>query len=76
MAKGLDLPVEGTLGWEQAQVTAGGVPLCEIDLGTMESRICPGLYICGELLDADGRCGGYNLHWAFCTGAAAGEQLG
>ncbi len=76
IVKGLALPVEGTLGWEHAQVTAGGVPLCEADPNTMESRKCPGLYICGEMLDADGRCGGYNLHWAFCTGAAAGERLG
>ena len=76
LIKGLSLLVEGTLGWEQAQVTAGGVPLHEVDLDTMASKKCPGLYICGELLDADGLCGGFNLHWAFCTGLAAGQSLG
>lgn len=76
LAKDLTLEVEGTLGWEQAQVTAGGVPLSETDTGSMESRLCPGLYICGELLDVDGDCGGFNLHWALCTGLTAGENLG
>lgn len=76
LAKDLALEVEGVLGWEQAQVTAGGVPLGEIDPESMESRLCPGLYICGELLDVDGDCGGFNLHWAFCTGLFAGENLG
>lgn len=75
LIKNLDLPIEGPLGWDRAQVTAGGVPLGEVDLGGMESRICPGLYLCGELLDVDGPCGGYNLHWAFATGFAAGEAL-
>ncbi len=76
LVKDLALPIEGTLGWEQAQVTAGGVPLSEVDLSSMESRRCRGLYLCGELLDADGLCGGYNLHWAFATGLTAGEHLG
>ena len=76
LAKGLILPIEGTLGWEQAQVTAGGVPLSEVDMSTMESRLCKGLYLCGELLDVDGLCGGYNLHWAFATGLTAGLCLG
>lgn len=74
LVKGFDLPVEGTLGWEQAQVTAGGVPLSEVNLDTMESRLCPGLYLCGELLDVDGDCGGYNLHWAWATGLEAGRR--
>lgn len=76
LVKSLILPIEDTLGWEQAQVTAGGVPLSEVDLSSMESRRCRGLYLCGELLDADGLCGGYNLHWAFATGLTAGEHLG
>lgn len=76
LIKDLALPIEGPLGWEQAQVTAGGVPLSEVDLSTMESRLCRGLYLCGELLDMDGLCGGYNLHWAFATGFTAGESLG
>lgn len=75
LIKDLDLPVEGPLGWDRAQVTAGGVPLGEVSLPGMESRICPGLYLCGELLDIDGPCGGYNLHWAFATGFAAGDAL-
>lgn len=73
LAKGFTLPVAGALSWEQAQVTAGGVPLREVDLRTMESRRCPGLYLVGELLDLDGGCGGYNLHWAWSTGLTAGS---
>lgn len=76
LAKDLALPVSGRLGWEQAQVTAGGVPLAEVDMSSMESRLCPGLYLCGELLDIDGSCGGFNLHWAWATGLTAGEHLG
>ena len=69
-------PVAGYLGFDSAQATAGGVDLHEIDPGTMESKKTPGLYLCGELLDADGLCGGYNLHWAFATGLAAGTAAG
>lgn len=72
LAKAFTLQVAGTLKWDQAQVTAGGVPLSELDLRTMESRRCPGLYLTGELLNLDGDCGGYNLHWAWATGLAAG----
>lgn len=67
--------VSGPAGFRDAQITAGGVPLSEIDLQTMESKLCPGLYLAGELLDADGDCGGYNLHWAWATGLLAGEAL-
>lgn len=66
------LPVEGTLSWEQAQVTGGGVPLDEID-GSFASVRQPGLYLAGEILDATGTCGGYNLHWAWCSGRTAGR---
>lgn len=69
-------PVGGTLGFEQAQVTAGGVPLSEVNAHTMQSECCPDLYLCGELLDAVGFCGGYNLHWAFATGILAGQAIG
>lgn len=65
-------PVTGPGPWESAQVTRGGVPLGEVDLETMESRHCPGLYLTGELLNVDGDCGGFNLHWAWATGLAAG----
>ncbi len=64
--------VTGTLSWRDAQVTAGGVPLKEID-ETMQSKICPGLFLAGELLNIDGDCGGFNLHWAWSTGLIAGR---
>ncbi len=67
------LPVTGTRGWNQAEATAGGVPLAELQLKTMESRICPGLYFCGEMLDVDGRIGGYNFQWAWASGFVAGS---
>lgn len=62
----------GIHGWKEAQCTAGGVSMEEIDGETQESRICPGLYITGELQDYDGPCGGYNLNHAWITGARAG----
>ena len=70
---GWKLTVAGTGGYDAAQVTAGGVSLEEIDPASMESRICPGLYLAGELLDVDGICGGYNLQWAWSTGFLAGK---
>ncbi len=70
--KRLRFAVTGTVGWAQAQTTGGGVPLGEIDPQTMESRRAPGVYLCGELLDAAGSCGGFNLHWAWATGLRAG----
>ena len=68
----LPLPVVRDRGFDFAEVTAGGVPLSEIDTATMESRVCPGLYLCGEILDVDGRIGGYNFQWAWATGRLAG----
>jgi predicted Rossmann fold flavoprotein len=68
----MPLSVTGTRGYTYAEVTAGGVPLTEIDLKTMASRICPGLYLCGELCDVDGRIGGYNFQWAWASGYVAG----
>lgn len=68
-------PVMGTLPWDSAQVTAGGIPLSEIVPDTMESRLQPGLYLTGELLDVAGNCGGYNLHWAWCSGIRAGRAI-
>lgn len=70
---GLELPVQGARGWDFAEVTAGGVPLAEIDYRTMESRRCPGLYLVGEMLDCDGRIGGFNFQWAWATGFLAGR---
>lgn len=69
----LDLPVVKDRGWNHAEVTAGGVPLAEVDYRTMASRRCPGLYLAGEILDCDGRIGGFNFQWAWATGYLAGR---
>jgi predicted Rossmann fold flavoprotein len=66
------LPVTGDRGYTYAEVTAGGVPLSEIDLKTMESRLCSGLHVCGEICDVDGQIGGYNFQWAWASGYVAG----
>ncbi len=66
------LPVSGDRGFAHAEVTAGGVPLSELDLSTMESRRIPGLYIIGEICDVDGRIGGFNFQWAWASGYVAG----
>ncbi|MCA9472234.1 MAG: NAD(P)/FAD-dependent oxidoreductase [Nitrospirales bacterium] len=68
----LTLPVVDSRGWNHAEVTAGGVPLSEINVSTMESRRQPGLYLIGEILDCDGRIGGFNFQWAWSTGHIAG----
>jgi hypothetical protein len=69
------LPVAGTRGYAHAEATAGGVALDEIDPGTMESRLCRGLYFVGEILDVDGRIGGFNFQWAWSTAFVAGRAL-
>ncbi len=69
------LRVDGTLGYEKAEVTAGGVPLSEVDPSTLESRRCPGLYLCGEVLDVEGRLGGFNFQWAWSSGSVAGRGV-
>lgn len=66
------LPVVGDRGFTIAEATAGGVPLTEVRLETMESRICPGLHLAGEVLDVDGRIGGFNFQWAWASGFVAG----
>jgi predicted Rossmann fold flavoprotein len=68
-----ELPWTGDEGYKKAEVTGGGVSLGEIDPRTMESRRRPGLFLCGEILDAFGPIGGYNFLWAWATGRAAGE---
>ncbi len=70
-----ELPVTGDLGLMNAQVTAGGVDTRDFDPRTLGSRLCPGLYACGEVLDVDGDCGGYNLQWAWASGRLAGRLL-
>ena len=67
------LPVTGTRGYGFAEATAGGVALDEIDPSTMASRVCPGLFVVGEVLDVDGRIGGFNFQWAWATGYLAGR---
>jgi predicted Rossmann fold flavoprotein len=68
------LPVVGDRGFDYAEVTAGGVPLSEVDVATMASRRCDGLFLCGEILDVDGRIGGYNFQWAWASGRLAGTS--
>ncbi len=64
----------GTLSWKDAQVTAGGIQTGEVHGKTLESKILPGLYFAGEVLDIDGDCGGFNLQWAWSSGILAGER--
>lgn len=70
------LPVTGDRGFTRAEVTAGGVPLSETVLQTLESRVCPGLHLVGEILDVDGRIGGFNFQWAWASGFVAGTGIG
>lgn len=69
----LALPVVGDRGWDYAEVTAGGVPMAEVDYRTLASRRAPGLHLAGEILDVDGRIGGFNFQWAWATGYLAGR---
>ncbi len=73
--KATQIPLTGTLGFEKAEVTAGGVALDEVDSRTMQSKIVPNLFFAGEVLDLDGPIGGYNFQAAFSTGWLAGENL-
>ena len=75
LLKDLRFTVTGTKGWNDAQVTRGGVMLDEVDEETMESKILPGLYYAGEIMDYDGPCGGWNLHYAWLTGLRAGQAM-
>ena len=72
--KGLEVTLTETMGMDSAQVTAGGIVTAEFDPQSMQSRIVPGLYACGEVLDIDGDCGGYNLQWAWSSGRLAGHH--
>jgi predicted Rossmann fold flavoprotein len=73
--KRMRLPLKGTLGFEKAEVTSGGVSLDEVDSRTMESKLCPGLYLAGEILDLDGPIGGFNFQAAWSTGWLAGRSV-
>ena len=74
--KAFAIPLTEPLGMDSAQVTAGGVLTENFDPKTLESRLVPGLYACGEVLDVDGDCGGYNLQWAWSSGRCAGLHAG
>ena len=74
LLKAFPLAVTGTLGFDYAQATRGGIPLAETDDGLMS--VCrSGLYFAGEVLNVDGECGGYNLHWAFASAHTVAEEL-
>ena len=72
---GAPVEIVGDRGFTHAEVTAGGVPLVELNLSTMESRKCPGLFLAGEVLDVDGRIGGFNFQWAWASGFVAGVSM-
>jgi predicted Rossmann fold flavoprotein len=74
MVKAFTLDITGTLGFDYAQVTKGGVPIDEVT-ETFESKICPSLFLAGEILDVDGECGGYNLHFAFASASVAAKAI-
>ncbi len=69
------LQATGSRGYNYAEATAGGVPLDEVNRGTMESRVCPGLFLAGEVLDVDGRLGGFNFQWAWSSAYVAARGL-
>jgi predicted Rossmann fold flavoprotein len=73
--KRMAIPIHGSLGFKKAEVTAGGVDLAEVDSRTMQSKLVPGLFFAGEVLDLDGPIGGYNFQAAFSTGWLAGESV-
>ena len=73
--KSAEIPLTGTRGFAKAEVTAGGIALDEVDSRTMQSKLVPGLYFAGEILDLDGPIGGYNFQAAFSTGVLAGRSV-
>lgn len=72
--KNWEVEISGSKSWSEAQCTSGGVELSQVNPENMESRLMPGLYFAGEVLDVDGKCGGYNLQWAWSSGLLAGES--
>ncbi len=68
--------ITGSKGYDEAQVTAGGIDISDVDPMTLESKIHKGLYFSGEVLDIDTLCGGYNLQWAWSSGYIAGKYAG
>jgi predicted Rossmann fold flavoprotein len=74
LLKNWTMEIIGTQPWPMAQVTAGGIAVNDVNPASLESRIVPGLYFCGEILDVDGDCGGFNLQWAWSSGYVAGSS--
>lgn len=74
LCKAFSLPITGSLGFDYAQVTKGGIPLSEVD-EYLQSRLQPNVYFTGEILDIDGRCGGYNLQWAYSSARIVAEAI-
>ena len=72
--KNFTLKITGTLGFDYAQVTKGGVPLVEVE-EDLQSRNAEGLYFAGEILDVDGECGGFNLQWAYTSAMLCAEAI-
>lgn len=72
----ISCPLKKVRDFSAAQVCTGGIHTEEIHTDTLESRIVPGIYFVGELLDVDGICGGYNLQWAWSSGHVAGSKVG
>jgi len=75
LLKHKEFKVTATRGWNEAEFTAGGIPVSEVDPVTLESKLQKGLYFAGEVLDVQGRRGGYNLAWAWASGAVAGKSI-
>ncbi|MBQ3234711.1 MAG: aminoacetone oxidase family FAD-binding enzyme [Clostridia bacterium] len=73
--KGYVIGITGTMGFDASQVTKGGIDTIDFNASTLESKLVPNLYACGEVLDVDGDCGGFNLKWAFCSAFAVSENL-
>ncbi len=71
-----EIEIAGNRGFTHAEVTAGGVPIDEVEVSTMRSRVCEGVWIVGEILDVDGRIGGFNFQWAWSNGYIAGRSIG
>lgn len=74
LVKNFTLPITGTLGFDYAQVTKGGIPLTEVD-ENLQSKYVSGLYFAGEILDVDGQCGGYNLQWAYSSAMTVANAI-
>jgi len=73
--KDMRFKVSATKSWNEAEFTAGGIDVDEVVPGTLESKLCKGIYFAGEVLDVNGKRGGYNLGWAWASGFVAGQTL-